>query len=83
MNIFLDAELAELQALPGTAGDMKPPMTQQSKVSFAEGTTFQRERTCKNTPVSPPLPHPHIFTLQSSELVNSNFLFLTENNLNL
>ena len=29
----------------GTVG--RPPATQQSKVSFAEGTTFERERTSK------------------------------------
>ena len=73
MNIFLDAELAELQALPGTAGDMKPPMTQQSKVSFAEGTTFQRERTCKNTPVSPPPPTPSSPSIYPPELWTSQF----------
>ena len=31
---------------PPKTGD-RPPMTQQSRVSFAEGTTFERERTGK------------------------------------
>ena len=31
---------------PPRTGD-RPPMTQQSRVSFAEGTTFERERTGK------------------------------------
>ena len=53
----VDPELAQLldrdEANPsqrtevtGGSGE-RPPMTQQSKVSFAEGTNFQRERTCK------------------------------------
>ncbi len=25
----------------------RPPLTQQSRVSFAEGTSFQKERSCK------------------------------------
>ena len=46
----LEPELASLSEEGGavTAGTVgRPPATQQSKVSFAEGTTFERERTSK------------------------------------
>lgn len=38
-----DPELALLSE--GSAG--RPPLTQQSKVSFAEGTNFQKDRSCE------------------------------------
>ncbi len=38
--------LDEQEGYPPRTGD-RPPMTQQSRVSFAEGTTFERERTSK------------------------------------
>ena len=34
-------------SLPPRTGD-RPPLTQQSRVSFAEGTTFEREKTGKS-----------------------------------
>ena len=38
---------ADTSASSNQQSDYKPPMTQQSRVSFAEGTAFDRERTCK------------------------------------
>ncbi len=49
IGVFSEPELKgldEQEGYPPRTGD-RPPMTQQSRVSFAEGTTFERERTSK------------------------------------
>lgn len=48
-SVSAEAELAQLIENQENGANIHPPMTQQSKVSFAEGTAFERERTagCK------------------------------------